>query len=71
MAASRSSGPTAGEPWEHDVTELQQFEIDILRGGAADFSHVQGGMTSTEEIVKQPVDGWHDFLPGMAFKGRQ
>jgi hypothetical protein len=53
------------------VKELQQFEIDIVQGGAADFSNVQGGVTSTEEIVKQRVDSWHDFLPGMAFKGRQ
>jgi hypothetical protein len=63
--------PNGGGPWEHDVKELQPFEIDIVRGGAADFSNVQGGVTSTEEIVKQPVGSWHDFLQGMAFKGRR
>ncbi|HET6396447.1 MAG TPA: hypothetical protein VFF91_06360 [Pseudoxanthomonas sp.] len=51
------------------MREPRDSGIAAVRGGKADFSGVQGGVRSTEQIVKKPQ--WHDFLPGMAFKARR
>lgn len=50
------------------MRDLDELEVQEVRGGTADFSNVQGGVTSTEQIIEPP--NWHDFLPGMAFKSR-